>query len=76
MRTIITILLFFFFVAGAATAQKDYSYLDNEKGTSMEPILAAADPLVRKVEKESFEIVRMEYDLIFDKKSTFRNLYK
>jgi hypothetical protein len=56
-------------------AQSDYSYLDNEKGTSMEPILAAAKPLVEEIEKGDYEIVRMEYDLIFDKKSTFRNLH-
>jgi hypothetical protein len=56
-------------------AQSDYSYLDNEKGTSMEPILAAAKPLVEEIEKGDYEIVRMEYDLIFDKKSMFRNLH-
>lgn len=76
MKAIIAVLLFCYFATGTGWAQKDYSYLDNKKGTSMEPILAAADPLVEKVEREGYEIVRMEYDLIFDKKSTFRNLYK
>ena len=60
---------------GSLFAQKDYSYLDNDKGTSMEPILARAEPLVKKIEDKGNEIVRMEYDLIFDTKSTSRTLY-
>jgi len=76
MRLTFLILVVGVFTAGTLFAQKDYSYLDNEKGTSMEPILARAEPLVKKIEGEGFEIVRMEYDLIFDTKSTTRNLYK
>jgi len=38
--------------------------------------LAAAKPLVEKIESKYFEIVRMEYDIIFDKKSTYRILYE
>ena len=57
-------------------AQKDYSYLDNERGTSMEPILARAKPLIEDVEKEGYEIVRMEYDIITSEKETYRTLYK
>ncbi len=56
-------------------AQTDYSDLDNKKGTSMEPILARAEPLVKKIEDKENEIVRMEYDVIFDTKSTTRTLY-
>ncbi|MEJ2193861.1 MAG: hypothetical protein P8X73_03255 [Ignavibacteriaceae bacterium] len=57
-------------------AQQDYSYLDNEKGTSMEPILARAEPLVKDIERDNYEIVRMEYDLIFTEKDTYRNLFE
>jgi len=63
------------FAAGISLAQKDLSYLDNDKGTSMEPILAAARPLVEEIEDGDFEIVRMEYDLVFSEKSTYRTLF-
>jgi hypothetical protein len=63
------------FAVGTCFAQKDLSYLDNEKGTSMEPILAAAKPLVEEIEGGDYEIVRMEYDLIFGEKSTYRTLF-
>ena len=63
------------FAAGISFAQKDLSYLDNNKGTSMEPILAAAKPLVEEIEGGDYEIVRMEYDLIFGEKSTYRILF-
>jgi len=70
------LIVFVCVVAGSVSfAQKDFSYLDNEKGTSMEPILAAAKPLVEEIEGGDYEIVRMEYDLIFDKKSTYRTLF-
>jgi len=63
------------FTVGVSFAQKDLSYLDNENGTSMEPIMAAAKPLVKEIEGGNYEIVRMEYDLIFTEKSTFRTLF-
>ncbi|MCH7965738.1 MAG: hypothetical protein IH950_07940 [Bacteroidetes bacterium] len=63
------------FAVGISLAQKDLSYLDNDKGTSMEPILAAARPLVEEIEDGDFEIVRMEYDLVFSEKSTYRTLF-
>jgi len=64
------------FTFSVSFAQKDLSYLDNEKGTSMEPILAAAKPLVEEIEGGDYEIVRMEYDLIFSEKSTYRTLFE
>ena len=64
------------FAIGISLAQKDLSYLDNDKGTSMEPILAAARPLVEEIEDGDFEIVRMEYDLVFSEKSTYRTLFE
>lgn len=63
------------FTVGVSFAQKDLSYLDNENGTSMEPIMAAAKPLVEEIEGGNYEIVRMEYDLIFTEKSTYRTLF-
>ena len=70
------IIIVSFFAVGISFAQKDLSYLDNEKGTSMEPILAAARPLVEEIEGGDYEIVRMEYDLIFGEKSTYRTLFE
>ncbi len=56
-------------------AQREYARLDNERGTSMEPILARAEPLIEKIEKEGLEIVRMEFDIIKKTKETYRMLY-
>lgn len=39
--------------------------LDNEKGTSMQPIIDGLSATVKAVEGEGAEIVRMEFDLIF-----------
>lgn len=64
MKLSILIAIVFVFTAAISFGQKNYSYLDNDKGTSMEPILAAAKPLVEEIESEDFEIVRIEYDLI------------
>jgi hypothetical protein len=75
MKMLFLIFVTCIFAAGTIFAQKDYSYLDNDNGTSMEPILAAAKPLVENIENEDFEIVRMEFDLIFGKKSTYRTLF-
>ena len=75
MRISLSIAFAVLFLAGVTFAQEDYSYLDNESGTSMEPILAAAKPLVEEIEDGGYEIVRMEYDLIFGEKSTYRTLF-
>ena len=76
MKLSILIAIVFVFTAAISFGQKNYSYPDNDKGTSMEPILAAAKPLVEEIEGKDFEIARMEYDLIFDKKSTYRTLFE
>lgn len=76
MKLSILIAIVFVFTAAISFGQKNYSYLDNDKGTSIEPILAAAKPLVEEIEGKDFEIARMEYDLIFDKKSTYRTLFE
>lgn len=56
--------------------QREYAMLDNERGTSMEPILARAEPLIEEIENEGMEIVRMEFDIISTEKETYRTLYK
>ena len=76
MKTTLIVSTICLLLSGFTFAQKDYSYLDNEKGTSMEPILAAADPLIKEIEDEGNEIVRMEFDLVFDEKTTYRDLYE
>jgi len=55
---------------------QDYRELDNEKGISVKPIMAKSLPLVEEFENKGFEIVRIEFDLIFDSKTTLRNLHK
>jgi len=76
MKTILFTLIALTMMFGSLLAQDDYSSLDNKKGTSMEPILARAEPLVKRIENKGNEIVRMEYDLVFSTKSTTRTLYK
>lgn len=76
MKTTLIVSTICLLLSGLTFAQKDYSYLDNKKGTSMEPILAAADPLIKEIEDEGNEIVRMEFDLVFDEKTTYRDLYE
>jgi hypothetical protein len=48
--------------------------LDNENGTSMLPITNELNDIVKAIEKEKVEIVRIEFDLLFDSKSTYRTL--
>jgi len=69
-------LLFILLFSTLTFAQRQYARLDNDRGTSMEPILARAEPLIEKIEKENFEIVRMEFDIISKEKVTYRMLYK
>ena len=73
----LNVFLFFILLFSTHTfAQREYARLDNDRGTSMEPILARAEPLIEKIEKENFEIVRMEFDIISTEKETYRMLYK
>jgi len=64
------------FFSTLVLAQREYARLDNKQGTSMEPILARAEPLIEEIEEEGFEIVRMEFDIISTEKVTYRKLYK
>jgi hypothetical protein len=45
-----------------------------EMGTSMKPILTDALSYIQTAEDKGFEIVRMEFDIISDTKSTYRTL--
>lgn len=45
-----------------------------KEGTSMKPILTDALAYIQTSEDKGFEIVRMEFDIISDTKSTFRTL--
>ncbi|OQY04255.1 MAG: hypothetical protein B6I20_03395 [Bacteroidetes bacterium 4572_117] len=60
-----------------ASTTKKFDFADNKKGTSMMPIMGDALPVIKYIEDTlKVEIVRLEYDLIFDKKVTYRTLYK
>ncbi|MEN8118896.1 MAG: hypothetical protein ABFS35_01030 [Bacteroidota bacterium] len=61
----------------SASSTKKFNFADNDKGTSMMPIMGDALPVIKYIEDTmKVEIVRLEYDLIFDKKVTYRTLYK
>ena len=56
---------------------KNYKFNDNEKGTSMMPIMGDALPVIKYIEDTlNVEIVRIEYDLLFSTKDSYRTLYK
>lgn len=71
------LLLFTAFVMPAISYSQncDVSKLDNKDGTSLKPILSDAAPIVSDIEERGMEIVRMEFDIIFDDKQVFRQLY-
>lgn len=56
-----------------ATAQ-DNRALDNARGTSVRPLMADVDPVIRLAEDRNMEIVRMEFDIVATQKETFRSL--
>lgn len=63
--------------AKSASSTKSFDFSDNKKATSMMPIMGDALPVIQYIEDTmNVEIVRIEYDLIFDKKVTYRTLYK
>ncbi len=73
----LNVFLFFILLFSTLTfAQREYARLDNDRGTSMEPILARAEPLIERIENENLEIVRMEFDIISTEKETYRMLYE
>lgn len=48
---------------------------DNENGTSLKPILLDSEIVIKKIEDENLEIVRMEVDILKDRKVASRMLY-
>ncbi len=63
--------------AKSASSKKEFDFSDNKNATSMMPIMGDALPVIKYIEDTmNVEIVRIEYDLIFDKKITYRTLYK
>jgi len=60
---------------GNKTSKKD-DFKDNSKGTSMLPIIGDVISAVRYLEDSlNVEVVRIEYDIIKDKKASYRTLY-
>ena len=58
------------------TTKKD-EFKDNSKGTSMMPIIGDVISAVRYLEDSlKVEVVRIEYDIIKDRKASYRVLYK
>jgi hypothetical protein len=77
MSKIILLLAFvLFFTLSLTSYGQSGRALDNENGTSMLPITNDLIDVVKTVEKEKVEIVRIEFDLIFDSKVTYRTLSK
>lgn len=65
----VSVCLFLFIAASlAASAQRD-------DGTSMQPIISRANAVVELLEKKSYEVVRLEMDIVTDEKATIRTLY-
>jgi hypothetical protein len=67
LRRILIPALFILLQASTAFAQA-------KEGTSMVPILTDALKYLTEIEEKSFEIVRMEFDIITDTKTTYRTL--
>lgn len=77
MKHVSSILITLFFLSFSAFAQSG-SELDNDKGTSMKPIINSLTDVVNAIEESDVEIVHIEFDLVFDdsSKEIFRNLSK
>jgi len=58
-------------------SQNNCSFVDNSAGTSMLPIIGDVISAVRYLEDSlGVEVVRIEYDIISDKKNSIRTLYQ
>jgi hypothetical protein len=76
MKKLIFCFAFLVFMMGSSLAQSGKD-LDNERGTSMKPIVEDMNSVINALEQDSVEIVHIEFDLIFNDKprQIFRNLY-
>ena len=59
-----------------AKKKKDYDFTDNSKGTSMMPIIGDVISAIQYLEDSlGVEVVRIEYDIIQEKKTSYRTLH-
>jgi hypothetical protein len=77
MKQLSILLIILFSLSFSAFAQSG-SELDNEKGTSMMPIINTLNEVVKAIEESDVEIVHIEFDLVFEdnSKEIYRNLTK
>ncbi|MDO9257017.1 MAG: hypothetical protein Q7U54_15960 [Bacteroidales bacterium] len=75
MKQLSITLISIFILSFSAFAQSE---LDNEKGTSMMPVINSLSDVVKAIEESDVEIVHIEFDLVFDdsSKEIYRNLTK
>jgi len=74
----LSVLLLTLFMFSLSTFAQSESELDNEKGTSMMPIINTLNDVVKAIEESDVEIVHIEFDLVFNdsSKEIYRNLTK
>jgi len=77
MKNLYFLLITFLVINFGAYAQTGAA-LDNEKGTSLMPIVKGIEDIVKSVETSDVEIVHVEFDLLFKDSSReiYRNLSK
>lgn len=77
MKQLSVTLISIFILSFSAFSQTG-SELDNEKGTSMKPMINSLSDVVNAIEESDVEIVHIEFDLVFDdsSKEIYRNLTK
>lgn len=66
MKITLFVFLMILLMGSNNSSYSQTSTLDNENGTSMQPIIDGLSATVKAVEDEKAEIVRMEFDLIFN----------
>jgi hypothetical protein len=75
----LSITLISIFILSFSAFSQTGSALDNEKGTSMKPIISTLGEVVKAIEESGdVEIVHVEFDLVFNdsSKEIYRNLTK
>ena len=77
MKQLFIILISLFILSFSTFAQSE-SELDNEKGTSMMPVINTLSEVVKAIEESKVEIVHIEFDIVFgdSSKEIYRNLTK
>jgi hypothetical protein len=74
----LSIILISLFILSFSTYAQSESELDNEKGTSMMPVINNLNEVVKAIEESDVEIVHIEFDIVFgdSSKEIYRNLTK